>query len=316
MVGYAEFMRLLRAARQGRLRAVVLPLAAAAIAAGGCASLRRQKVVPDSVATCRQLSCEAAAAMERGQPESARQLLESAVAASPGDIDARRQLAEVLWKTGARQEALVHMQAAVQLDSRHAPTLVRSGEMFLALGSPERAMARAEQAIALDKSLAGAWALRGRVHRQHNDFQSALADLQQALRYGPNDGNALQDVAEIQYQLGRPQRCLSTLQYLFDSAPPGQEPREALWLAGVAYRAVDRREDAVASLYAASTRGEPQPELLYQLAQAQCDAGRPAEAAVTARQALAANSGHQASRALLAQLEAAGAADAQAPLRR
>ena len=66
----------------------------------GCASWRRQKIVPDSVATCRQLSCDAVAAAERGETEEACTLLAHAVAASPRDIDARRQYSEALWKQG------------------------------------------------------------------------------------------------------------------------------------------------------------------------------------------------------------------------
>jgi len=301
---------------EGRFARLLLLLAPILCLTSGCASLRREKVVPDSVATCRQLSCEAVAAMERGQTDHARELLAKAVAASPGDIDARRQLAEVLWQSGSQQEAVVHMQAAVALDPRHGPTVIRSGEMLLGLGAVDRAQARAEEAIALDATLAGAWALRGRVYRQRGELDRALADLHQALRFNPNATDVLQDAAELQYQLGRPQRCLTTLQHLLVASPPEEQLREALWLGGLAYRAVDRREDAVASLYAATLRGAPPPELVYQLAEALRAAGRPNEAAATVRQALAANGGHEPSRALLAQLEAAGAPGVDVPLRR
>jgi tetratricopeptide (TPR) repeat protein len=268
------------------------------------------------VAACRKLSCDAVAAMERGQPEEARQLLSKAVEASPGDIDARRQLAEVLWQTGARQEAAAHMQVAVRLDPRHAPTVVRCGEMMLALNLADRALAFAEEAIVLDPTLAGGWALRGRVFRQRGDAERALADLQQSLRYNPNAADLLQETAEIQFKLGRPQRCLATLEHLLETTPAAEQSRESLWLTGLAFAAVDRREEAVASLAAASQRGAPSPELLYQLAQAQRAAGRPADAAASVRQALAANSRHEPSRALLAQLEGAGVPGVDAPIRR
>jgi tetratricopeptide (TPR) repeat protein len=283
---------------------------------GGCSTFRKPKVVSDSVATCRQLSCEGVAAMERGHWEHAHELLEKAVKTSPSDIEARRQLAEVLWRSGARQEAVAHMQAAVSLDPRHAPTVVRSGEMLLGAGAIDRALARAEEAIALDGTQPNAWALRGRVYRHQGNAERALADLHQALRYDPNSPDILQDVAELQYQLERPQRSLATIQHLLDQAPAGAEPREALWLAGLAYGGARRPEDAVAALYAASQRGEPHPELLYQLAKAQSAAGRSAEAAVTVRQALAADGKHQASQELLAQLEGAGVPGVDAPLRR
>jgi len=294
--------------------AVLLGVATASLA--GCASFRKQKVVPDSVANCRQLSCEGVAAMERGHWEHAQELLEQAVEISPGDIDARRQLAEVLWRSGSRQEAAAHMQAAVNLDPRHAPTVIRCGEMLLGLGAVERAKGRAEEAIVLEATNAGAWALRGRVFRQQGELERALADLQQALRFSPNALDLLQDTAEIQYQLGRPQRSLATVQHLLDTAPPDSQPRESLWLAGLAYGAVNRREEAVANLQAATLRGEPHPELLYQLALAQQAVGSNDAAAATARQALAADGQHQGSHQLLAQLQAPAATAYDAPIRR
>jgi tetratricopeptide (TPR) repeat protein len=188
--------------------------------------------------------------------------------------------------------------------------------MLLALGAAERAMPRAEAAIALDGAPAGAWALRGRIFRRRGELDRALADFQQALRFQPNAGDLLIEVAELQYQLGRPQRCLSTLEHLLQSSPPGEEPRRALWLAGLAYGAAGRHDDAVVSLYAASVRGQPEPELLCQLAQAQSAAGRHSEALATARQAVAVDAGGERSRALLARLETGGVPGVDAPLRR
>ncbi len=91
---------------------------------------------------------------------------------------------------------------------------------------------------------------------------------------------------------------------MLEMYPVGSEPRNALWLEGLAYTAVDRRQDAVQALYAASTRGAPEPELLYQLARAQNANGQVADAAASAR--LAADAGHAGGRTLLAQFQAAG----------
>ena len=285
--------------------ALLVAAASCALGTPGCAHLRRDKVTSDEVVACRQLSREGVAALERGDCTRARELLDQAVAASPSDLEARRELAEVLWQEGSHQEAMVHMEAAVRLDPRHAPTLVRSGEMLLAFGAADRALARAGEAVALDPTLGSAWALRGRVLRRKGDLEPALADMQQSLRYNPHDAAVLVETAELQYQLGRPHRCLTTVHQLLDAYPPGEEPRRALWLEGLAFGAVDRREDAVRSLAAASRQGAPDPDLLYQLARAQHAAGHPGEAAEAARQALAASGGHEASRALLAQLESA-----------
>lgn len=278
--------------------------ALAALALAGCATLRRKQDAPDAVAACRQLSREAIAALERGDPARGQTLLEEAVSASPTDVDARRQLAELLWQEGAAQEAAVHMEAAVRLDARHAPTLVRSGDMLLAMGATEKAQQRAEQALAIDPALASAWTLRARVFRRQGDNERALADLHQALRFNPHAPDALLDAAELQYELGRPQRALATVQCLLDAYPRGEEPQRALWLAGLAYEAIDRRQDAVVSLAAAVGRGPANPELLYQLARAQRAVGDDGAAMAAAQQAAAA--GHEGGRLLVAQLQGVG----------
>lgn len=268
--------------------------------------MAKKKIVPDSIAKCRELSRNGVAAMERCDWMQARDVLEEAVDTSQTDIDARRHLAEALWKTGEHRRATVQMEAAVQLDPRHAPTVVRAGEMLLAIGNDDRAMERAEQAISLDPALAEAWALRGQVFRHQGNEQRALADMQQALRYAPHNTKVLLQVAEVQYALGRPQRCLTTLHHLLDVYPPGEEPQQVLWLEGLAYGALERHQDATRSLYAASQRGLPPADLLYQLAVAEKAAGQPVEAANTIQRALAIDAGHEASQLFLAQLQGPG----------
>ncbi len=288
----------------GRCGRAVGLLACALLTVSGCATLRGHGENSEAIGACRQLSREGVAALEHGDAARAQLLLDQAVGANPNDVDARRQLADVLWQSGAAQEAVIHVDRAVELDPRHAPTIVRSGEMRLGLGDADRALQRSDEALVLDPTLAGAWALRGRVFRAKGQFERSLADFHQALRYNPHSAEVLLEAAEVQYQLGRPQRCLTTLQNLLQSYPPGEEPRRALWLAGLAYTAVDRPHDAVEALYAASTRGGPEPELLFQLARAQSAVGQVAEATATAQQA--ADAGHEGSRTFLAQLHAEG----------
>jgi len=278
--------------------------------------MRRKKLVSDQIATCRNLSREGISAMEQGDWQRAGGLLDEAVATNPTDVDARRQLAEVLWKNGERNNARVHMEAAVRLEPQHAPTIVRAGEMLLETGTINLALARAQAAIALDSTLADAWALRGRVYRQQGQRDRALADLQQSLRYGPQSQEVLLEVAQLQYALGRPQRSLTTLHHLMDVFAPGEETQTALWLEGLAYRALERHQDAVESLHAASLRGQPQPDLLCELAKAEFASGRPEAASNAVQQALALDAGHQDSRLLLAQLNEAAAPDRGDVIRR
>ena len=295
-------------ARSLRVLGVIVAAAAFCAASPGCATLRGKRDNSEAIGACRQLSREGVAALEHGDAARAQLLLDQAVEANGNDVDARRQLADVLWQSGNAAEAMIHIDRAVELDSQHAPTIVRSGEMRLGLGDSDGALHRADESLLLDPTLAGAWSLRGRVFRAKGQYERALADYHQALRFNPHSAEVLLEAAEVQYQLGRPQRCLTTLQNLLQSYPPGEEPRRALWLEGLAFSAVDRPQDAVEALYAASSRGPAEPELLYQLARAQSAAGQPADAAATAQ--LAADAGHQGSVTFLAQLRAEGAGDA------
>ena len=263
----------------------------------------KKKIVSESLATCRELSQNGVTAMELGEWDKARTVLDEAVTTSPTDAEARRHLAEALWQTHSRREAIEHMEAAVQLDPRHVPTVVRAGEMLLEMQAVDQAQQHAENAIALDSTLAGGWALRGRVQRQRGHSKRALADLQQALRFAPHQTDILLQVAEVQYELGRPQRSLSTLHRLLDVYPAGEEPQQALWLEGMAYTAMDRHQDAVGSLAAATQRAQPPANLLYELARAEQSAGQTDAAANTARRALALDGQHGPSKLLLAQLQ-------------
>lgn len=280
---------------------ILLPIAFTVVTAG-CATLSRRGPDAEALATCRELSCQGVAAIESGEWEEAESLLTQAVEAVPTDVVSRRHLAEVLWQRGAMSEALVQMEAAARLDPTDAPLLVRNGEMLLATGSASEAMERVNRAIGLDPRLASAWALRGRVHWQLGNMDQALADLQRALKYAPGAPDVLLDLAALHRQRGKHQRCLTTLHHLFDTYSPGEEPQFALFLEGLTLADLDRWQDAAESFAAASQRGPANAEILYHLARAELNAGRPREATASAQQALQVDASHQPSRELLAQL--------------
>ena len=196
--------------------------------------------------------------MEHGDAARARLLLEQAVEASPSDVDARRQLAEVLWHDGA----------AAGGGRAH-----RGGRDVSIRGTRRRSCAPAKccWASAVRRSGAGAGRAGAGARRDAGRTRGPCAAacsangasrigrwpiMHQALRYNPHSADVLLEAAELQYQLGRPQRCLTTLQNLLELYPAGEEPRQ---------RAVARRvglrgrgsagRTRSTALYAASTRG-------------------------------------------------------------
>jgi tetratricopeptide (TPR) repeat protein len=290
--------RLRRAAKAGLLIVTIVPVVA------GCATFGRRGPAAEKVAACRELSRQGIAAMEAGQWQRAELLLRQAIDCSPDDVAARRQLAEVLWRRGAAPEARSQMAAAIGLRPNDAELAVRAGEMALATGDRDAALAHAEKAILVDPELARAWALRGRAFWQLEQPARALADLQRALEFAPGSADVLLDVAVMYRNGGKPTRCLTTLQHLHDLYPPGEQPQMALVLEGLTLLDLDRPQQACESLVAATQRGPASAQVHYYLAHAQYAAGRYAEATAAAQQALAMDASHQASRQLLAQLAA------------
>jgi tetratricopeptide (TPR) repeat protein len=286
--------------------AIRVALCSAVIISGfsGCAILRRRGKTDEQVAAARELSQQGASALENGQNQQAELLLQQALNSSPDDASTHRYLAEALWRRGAHREALAQIAEAVRLDSKNANLSVRAGEMSLASGAAEVSLAHAEHAIRLDPKLAAAWALRGRVFWQLNQHDRALADLERSLEFSPDNSEVMMNIATIYRQRGQASRCLTTLNHLLDTCPTGEEPQAALAMQGVTLLEMNRPQQAVEALIAATRRGPDSAELFFQLARAQTAAGRMDEAAAAARRALSVDASHQPSRQLLAQLAA------------
>jgi tetratricopeptide (TPR) repeat protein len=273
-------------------------------ALAGCAAFGRRGPSAAKLEAGRELSRQGLAAMELGQWQLAELLLQQAVGASPDDAQARRALAEVLWKRGAAAEALSQMTDALRAQPDDARLAVRAGEMAMSMGNRQAALDFAEQAIRLDPQLAPAWALRGRVFWQLDEPDRALADLTRALEFAPASADVLLDLAVIYRERNEPSRCLTTLHHLHDAYPPGEEPQGSLVLEGLSLLDLGRPHQACDALLAATRREPANAQVLYYLAHAQYSAGRYNEATAAVQQALALDASHEGSRQLLAQLAA------------
>jgi tetratricopeptide (TPR) repeat protein len=244
-------------------------------------------------------------AMERGDWKRAESLLSRAVQTSASDVDARRNYAETLWRRGATQDALVHLEEARRLAVEDPSLAVRTGELHLALGQVSLASQLADEALRLDPRLASAWALRGRVESADGQLREALADYQRSLGYAPDDREVALRVAETYRQLNQPQRALLALQSLADRYPPGEEPQQVLYLQGLAMSALGRHDDAAQTLSLAAHRERATPEILFRLAEAELLAGRYAAAQEALQHALAMDPQYAPSRALAARMAVA-----------
>lgn len=277
----------------------------------GCAALRRGPVTADVVA-CRDLTQQGVTAMETGHWAEAEELLQRAAESSAVDAAPHRYLAEVLWQRGATEAALREMDQALELDPDDSALNVRCGEMLLGTGKTNQALEFADKSIMLNPKSASAWALRGRAYWRAGQTELALADLQRSLQFAPDASDVLMDIAAIYRQRRQHDRCLTTLQHLLDTYPPGQGTQLAYWMEGLALADLGRPEQAAQSLRTANQVGPPNADILYYLAQVNLAAGQRAAAVSAAQEALVANASHQPSRRLMAMLAANPAAGAPA----
>jgi predicted Zn-dependent protease len=259
------------------------------------------------VATCRDLSNQALAAIEQGQWQHAEGLLGNAIETCPVDPDARRYYAEVLVQRGAIHEALAHLEEARRLVPHDTSLTIRAGELYLTTNQLAFAESRAAAAIRLDNKSADAWSLRARVRRAQGDNHGALADLQQALRHRPDDPLLLGEIAGLHLGMNRPDRALMHAQSLADTYVAGEVPIDIVQLQAQIYAATGRHAEAAACYRQICQRSAPSADHFYALAQAEMQAGNVVNAEAALRSALAIQPDHAPSRQLwphVAQLRA------------
>ncbi|MGB6042726.1 MAG: tetratricopeptide repeat protein [Pirellulales bacterium] len=282
----------------------------------GCRSWPwRHGPVPESVMTCRELSNQALHEMEQGRWDAAEPLLRQAVNACPTDADARRYYAKALARRGATEQALVHFEHARVLAPHDESLCVRAGEMFLATGQIEKAALRAKWALDIDRNFADAWILRGNVKLARGDREEALADFQRALAYRPDDIQLTQQIAQLYVSLQHPDRALMYFQNLAQQFPLTEQPQDLLLLQAETCETLGRLQNAVGCYRLASKLEPSSAELFYRLARLEFSTGNTHNARLAAEQALRLQPAHAATRRLLENIASSLPSAANQPVR-
>jgi tetratricopeptide (TPR) repeat protein len=257
-----------------------VPLILAVLAIGpaaGCRLMSRSGPVPQNVADARRLCNEGLSAVDRKDLLRAEGLLEQAVKNCPTDVDARRHYADVLWQRGERMEAVTQIAEALRLSPGDVSLCIDGGRMYLDLGLLDDADRLAREAVRSSPRSADGWRLQGQVALARGQAEEALAHFHRALAIAPDDRDLLLETAEVYRRLDRPQRALATLAILGDSYGPNQTPPQVLALEGMAQEALGRPTDALESYRLAVARGLAAADISARLAalEQEAAAGRP-----------------------------------------
>ncbi|MFM9196673.1 MAG: tetratricopeptide repeat protein [Planctomycetia bacterium] len=253
--------------RAGSITVGLVSVALASVALGsGCRLLPRGGPVPQDVADARRLCNEGLSAADRKDLLRAEGLLEQAVKNCPTDVDARRHYADVLWQRGERMAAVTQIAEALRLSPGDTGLCIDGGRMYMELGLLDDADQLAREAVRMAPRSDKAWRLHGQVALARGRPEQALADFHRALAIAPDERDLILETAEVYRRLGRPQRALATLAILGESYPPNQTPAQVLALEGMAQEALERPGDAIESYRHAMTRGLDSPDITARLA--------------------------------------------------
>ncbi|MGF1479880.1 MAG: tetratricopeptide repeat protein [Cyanophyceae cyanobacterium] len=135
------------------------------------------------------------------------------------------------------QEAVTAFDRATALDVTDPIFLLNKGEALLALGQLTPALDATEQAITLyqqqpnhdGREVAVALSLQGRIHREQQQYEAALADYERALSYAPTYFPAQRDRALTLRDLGRYAEAQTELTTILNSPRLTEEQRAETW---------------------------------------------------------------------------------------
>src|SRR5215470_5941188 len=198
------------------------------------------KVLPDQFETLQLL---AELKMQRGKPGEAFRHMSAAVAARPGNADARIHLGHVLRALKRDADALASFEDAARLDPANVDALGNRGDVLLALGRPADALACFGKVLSVAPGHPEALANRGAALAALGRHGEALADFDAVLATAPNPMVAYNRGLALA-NLGRSAEAVAAYDQALAVVP---NHAAALSSRGVALQALNRHAEAIAS---------------------------------------------------------------------
>jgi adenylate cyclase len=154
----------------------------------------------------------------------------------------------------ANAEAMVMFKKAIELDPKYAGAYTELGWAHLQAwqfqwtrdpDDLERAFDLAQQALALDDSLAACHSLLSQVYLWKKEHARAIAEAERAVALAPNDADRYETLAEVLTWSGRAQEAIGHIKHAMRLNP--QYPFFYLWTLGHAYYLTERNDAAIAT---------------------------------------------------------------------
>ena len=254
---------------------------------GGCRAIRRIKGDQRAI-SARRLSGAGFAAMHDGDWEHAESLFAEALDVSGTDDRATWGLAEACWNRGQCEEAIRHLEHAVELSAGDPAMVRRLGRWYLESGRFDLADRHSRWALAQGRGDSANWTLRGDYLSAVERPEEALAAYHQALAIYPDDLSAKIATAEIYQRQRRYGRMLAAVESIRDSVGSDAAPGRVDRLRGLAMRNMGRPDEAERSFRTAVRKDVGDHLAMLELAELSLESGQPDLAADWSRRARAA----------------------------
>jgi tetratricopeptide (TPR) repeat protein len=212
------------------------------------------------------------------------------VKADPGRAGPRIALGTALLESGRVEEAAAQLAKAVELDPASAPARTHLASALAREGQLDAALEQLRKALELDPRYAPAHYQLGLALAQRGDTGQAASEWRKALDIDPNHAEAHESLGDALYAQDRPAEALAHWREAIRrrSNDAGLARRAAWVLATSPDRSVrDGREAIALAAQAMQLPGGQDPRVMDTLAAAYAEAGRFADAVLTARRALA-----------------------------
>ncbi|WP_010582742.1 tetratricopeptide repeat protein [Schlesneria paludicola] len=242
-----------RSIRLGVVAVLICPLVT------GCQSL--QKRLSQDSAKCGALCAQAREARERGNAEQANQYLDEALRQKPTDVETRRQLAETMWNSGRRHEAVEEFAALHNQLPKDTRLAARLAVMQWETNRRTEAAETAESVLKLDQKSKEAWLVRARCQVVREEFEEAMSSYIQLAQLAPDDVIPMIELAELHLKRGHPDRACPLFRAASQhSATTPEQQSEIEWLLGISYTRSQRWSLAVPVLERAIGRRKASAE--------------------------------------------------------
>ena len=227
--------------------------------------------------------------LQRGKENEAVAHLQKALELDPNQFEVYNNLGYALLEMGRVNESFPHLQKALELEPNRATIHFNLGNALLQSGLVDEAIVQLEKATEIDPTYVPAYSNLGHALLIKGRVDESLASLQKALEIDPNYISAHFNLANTLLQMGRGDEAVSHLQFVLTIDPDDAEAQKNMaWVLATCPEA--RIRDGAKAVELAEranqlTKGQ-NPIMVVTLAAAYAEVGRFPDATKTAEEAL------------------------------